>query len=200
LKTHIDIIVDFDWDLIQQLVALAKKHNFLIIEDRKFCDIGSIVQQQYKAGVYRIVEWADIVIAHAISGVGVIEGLKQIGKPYNRAMFLLAQMSSGGNLIDEKYTQRAVALAEQQSDFVIGMIAQERCSHDPALLIITPGINMQQKTDDFRQQYNSPEYAIGQRGTDVIIVGRAIYGAVDPVAVVQEYREIGWKTYLDRIL
>lgn len=199
LKTHVDIIVDFDWELIEQLVALAKKHNFLIIEDRKFCDIGSVVQQQYRDGVYKIVEWADIVIAHAISGNGVIEGLKQVGKPHNRALLLLAQMSSAGNLIDEKYTQRAVALAEQHTDFVVGLVAQERCSNDPGLLIITPGINIQQKMDGLSQQYNDPEYAIGQRGSDLIIVGRGIYGAQDPVAAARDYRDAGWRSYSNRI-
>ncbi|KAJ1864052.1 orotidine 5'-phosphate decarboxylase, partial [Coemansia sp. RSA 2703] len=34
LKTHIDVISDFDQDLVTQLQALATKHDFLIFEDR----------------------------------------------------------------------------------------------------------------------------------------------------------------------
>ncbi|KAJ1723773.1 orotidine 5'-phosphate decarboxylase, partial [Coemansia erecta] len=34
LKTHIDVISDFDQDLVVQLQALAAKHDFLIFEDR----------------------------------------------------------------------------------------------------------------------------------------------------------------------
>ena len=39
-QTHIDIIQDFDSDLVTQLQALSKEHDFLIFEDRKFADIG----------------------------------------------------------------------------------------------------------------------------------------------------------------
>lgn len=39
-QTHIDVVDDFDQDLVDQLTALAKKHDFMIFEDRKFADIG----------------------------------------------------------------------------------------------------------------------------------------------------------------
>lgn len=39
-QTHVDIIEDFDKDLIDQLWTLTVTHNFLVFEDRKFADIG----------------------------------------------------------------------------------------------------------------------------------------------------------------
>ncbi|EGG03810.1 uncharacterized protein MELLADRAFT_89925 [Melampsora larici-populina 98AG31] len=40
LRVHIDIIMDFNQDLIDQLIELSKKHNFLIFEYHTFADIG----------------------------------------------------------------------------------------------------------------------------------------------------------------
>ncbi len=192
-KTHIDIIADFDWDLIVQLKALAQKHNFLIFEDRKFADIGSTVQQQYVNGIYKIAEWADIVNAYVISGPDIVKALQEVAVKYNepRGVLLIAQLSSANNLITPEHTQAVVSIAQQYPEFVIGFIAQQM--QDKNFLTFTPGISFEQKADNLGQRYNTPEYAIQERGTDIVIVGRAIYHAKDPHAVATEYRQRAWQ-------
>lgn len=199
LKTHIDIIQDFDYDLILQLKALAKKHTFLIVEDRKFADIGSTVQQQYAGGLYKIVDWADIVIAHAISGPDIITSLAAASKGYERGVLLIAQLSSAGNLIDASYSTAVSHMAACHQDFVVGFIAQKAFSENSNFIACTPGVSITQQKDGLGQQYNCPNYVIQQQKNDIIIVGRAIYQANDPVAAARHYRSVGWQSYLDTL-
>jgi uridine monophosphate synthetase len=81
LKTHFDIVNDWDshprTGTGAQLAALARRHGFLIFEDRKFSDIGSTVQKQYTAGPGKIVEWAHISNAHILPGPGIVTALRE---------------------------------------------------------------------------------------------------------------------------
>ena len=194
LKTHIDIIEDFDADLVRQLTNLAKKYDFLIFEDRKFADIGNTVKLQYEKGIYHIAEWAHITNAHPIMGEGIIQGLKEVGLPRGNALLLLAQLSSQGNLIEPKYTEAAVALAKKHADFVIGFISQQQLTDDPRFLHMCPGVHLAAAGDTTGQQYKSPQQAIAE-GNDLIIVGRGIYAAKDPVTAAKQYRSAGWQAY-----
>merc|ERR1711963_1076471 len=68
IKTHIDIIQDFDQDLVEKLVQLSHQKHFLIFEDRKFADIGNTVKHQYSSGIYKIANWSHITNAHTVPG------------------------------------------------------------------------------------------------------------------------------------
>jgi uridine monophosphate synthetase len=199
LKTHIDIISDFTPALTKRLRELADKHQFLIFEDRKFADIGNTVKHQFEGGVYRIADWADIVNAHSLPGPGIIEGLASAthGKP--RGLLLLAEMSSAGHLMDSRYQQQTLAMAEQYPGFTIGFITQHALSADPQWINMTPGIQLQTGTDKLGQQYVTPEQAILENHTDIIIVGRGIVAASDKLAEAKRYRESAWVAYLKRL-
>lgn len=205
VKTHIDIIDDFDYSLIHDLQALALKHDFMLFEDRKFADIGNTVKHQYANGVYRIAQWADFTNCHIVPGEGIIAGLKEIGLnesivPKPRALLLLAQMSSVGSLATGEYTQKNVDLAAQHRDFVAGFIASgnlDRSDFTP--IVMTPGVALAASGDGLGQQYRTPHLILEENLSDIIIVGRNILQAADPAVTAAEYQKVGWSAYLSSL-
>ncbi|POW03845.1 hypothetical protein PSHT_11490, partial [Puccinia striiformis] len=220
IKTHIDIIEDFDQELVEKLVEISDRKKFMIFEDRKFADIGNTVKYQYSSGIYKIADWSDITNAHTVPGEGVITGLAQVGIPKGRGLLLLAEMSSKGTLAKDSYTVETVQMARRHQDFVIGFISQRRLegvgiesdsqeaesSTQEDFLVLSPGVGLDVTGDQLGQNYRTPHQVIYQSGADVIIVGRGIYGQQDKSgdpdqAIISQairYKEAGWEAYLKR--
>ncbi|KAI5290600.1 orotidine 5'-phosphate decarboxylase [Ascosphaera aggregata] len=220
LKTHIDILDDLlaHPDTIQKLQSLANRHRFLIFEDRKYVDIGSTVQKQYRGGVLHISDWAHIVNCSILAGEGIVEALEQsaltlekkdtpdVGA-HERGLLILAEMTSKGSLATGAYTSASVDYARRHHKFVLGFVStraltsiesQEVALPDEDFVIFTTGVNLDSSGDALGQQYNTPSSAV-ERGADFIISGRGIYKASDPVAAAKRYSEAGWNAYLNRV-
>lgn len=198
VKTHVDILEDFTSDFGSRLRMLAEKHNFLIFEDRKFADIGQTVSLQYEKGIYRISEWADIINAHIVPGPGIIEGLKQVGLPKGLGLLLLAEMSSSGTLAKGSYAKKAVKLGEEHADFVMGFISLRHLSDEPGMIHCTPGVKLKAGKDSLGQRYRTVDEIVKKNRSDLIIVGRDITHAKDPLATARTYRQAAWNSYLSR--
>ncbi len=206
LKTHSDIIDDFNQYFAHSLMSYAAKYNFLILEDRKFADIGNTVSMQYGRGVFKISDWTNLVTCHSLPGKGVIDGLKKgIGSTTHyseKGVFLVAELSSKGNLINEKYTKDTMELAmdEENSDFIAGIVCQTLgVVTDPGLIQLTPGVQINNTNDELSQQYNSPETVVKEMGADVAVVGRGITEAANQEVAAKLYRDQLWAAYRDRI-
>lgn len=189
-KTHIDIIEDFSHDFIKKLKTISQEKNFLIFEDRKFADIGNTVKLQFTKGMYHISDWADMVNLHVLPGPGILEGLKND----KVALIILQEMSSQENLLTPDYIKKANEMALQYKNYVIGFIGLNKKLKDPNFVLMTPGIKLEKGTDNFGQKYNDVKSAI-KNGTDIIIVGRGIYQAENPVSEAEKYRKLAWETY-----
>ncbi len=199
LKTHVDILPDFTHQTIEELKSLAKEHNFLLFEDRKFADIGNTVQKQFTAGLFNLPLWADVLTVHVVAGGSSIVALKETGLMENKGLVIIAQMSTADTLTDENYIQKATKIGEANKDLVIGFVAQQPISTDAGLLQFTPGVHLAAKDDNKGQTYNSPRIAFTQRGADFIIVGRGIYQNPNPEQAAILYKEAGWQAYLQQV-
>lgn len=305
LKTHYDLIVGWDYHpqtgTGARLGAIARKHGFLIFEDRKFGDIGNTVQLQYTSGTARIIDWAHITNVNMIPGKAAVKSLAEAAEkwksrlnyevrtsvtvgtplgdnfddnssedgrpqppaketlptgystdhngrkssivsvnltqsyepvdsprfvngipegdellfpgieepPYHRGLLILAQMSTQGNFMDEKYTKACVEAAREHKDFVMGFIAQETLNSESSdnFVTMTPGCQLPPEGEDENaavegdgkgQQYNTPSKLVGLGGSDIIIVGRGILQADDPQTEARRYQKRAWQAYLER--
>lgn len=208
LKTHIDILSDFNQDTIDGLTRLSKQHDFLIFEDRKFVDIGNTVQKQYKGGVLKIHDWAHIVNCTVLPGPGIVQALEATirdGGLQDRGLLILAEMTSKGSLATGSYTKASIDIARTYPDTVMGWVANKELSsyadtsiEDEDFVVFTTGVNVSSKGDALGQQYQTPTTAMAG-GSDFLIAGRGIYASSDPVAAAKEYQTAGWNAYSARI-
>ncbi|WP_312286273.1 orotidine-5'-phosphate decarboxylase [Chryseobacterium gleum] len=191
LKTHIDIISDFEYEkTITPLKAIAVKHQFLLMEDRKFADIGNTQELQFTSGVFKITDWADFVTSQVIGGFESLDCFKNVG------VVAIIGMSSKGTLTTASYREEALKVALSHPN-VIGGVSQNKLPEE--LLLFTPGINLADSGDGKGQQYNTPEHVFKTLHTDFIIVGRGIYKSDDPEASAITYKTEGWNAYINSL-
>jgi len=206
LKTHVDMVEDFSADSWQEVVKVAQSHDLMLFEDRKFADIGKISQTQM-GGIYDIRSWADIVTAHRVSGPDIVDGIAAGWDDVQRigGVFLLAQMSSQGNLLTGGYTDETIATGAA-SPHVLGYIGNGSSPDEISLLrkkvgdgkmIWTPGVNLSAEEGVLGQRYGHPSDAI-RAGSDGVIVGTGIHGSDDRVAAAKAYADATWAALMSR--
>ncbi|RWS26139.1 apoptosis-inducing factor 3-like isoform X4 [Leptotrombidium deliense] len=191
VKIHVDIIEDFSVEsFVKPLSELAKKHNFIIFEDRKFADIGNTVKHQYVGGMYKISNWAHLVTAHAAVGSSVVTALKSSClNVEDRGCLLIAEMSCEDNALGTGNVEKALELANKHNDFVVGFICQSKIGANNGFLRFIPGVNIETNSDGLGQRYVSPESAIVDKGADVLIVGRGVTTAKDCVSATSDVND-----------
>ena len=156
-KIHYDAVDESYRNIFKDTInALSIKHNFLIMEDRKFNDISYIVKKQYKS----LESWVDMVTVHTLVTPEVVKSLSGV--------LLVANMSNN----DYDFSDRAVKLALENKTNVVGFISQKRLHND--FICMTPGISLENKKID-DQNHRS----ISEIDTDFKIIGRAIYNSND---------------------
>jgi len=174
VKIGLPLVLDVGLDGVEQLIN-SFKPRMLFICDFKIADVGFInklvVNQAFSAGF-------DAVITH--SAIGVEEGIKPISElahSLNKGVLAVCAMThSGAQSFLNKHFMELLKLAyEAEVDgFVLPATYPEYISEARRLyvdaLILSPGVGVQGAA------YGSAIKA----GADFEIVGRAIYGALNP--------------------
>lgn len=184
-KLHIDIVSDFSFEFITQLKLISKQYNFLLIEDRKFADIGNTQLLQLSKGIYKISSWADFVTIHLIAGEASLKAIEDWDEECKPALIPILEMSSKGSLTDENYINNCKLFLNKYS-CVVGAVCKT-ISLDEYLLKFTPGIHLSSTSDNKGQQFNTPKFAIENLKSNFLIVGRGLYKTENPEISIQEY-------------
>ena len=61
------------------------------------------------------------------------------------------------------------------------------------------GVQLEAGRDNLGQQYLTPSEVIGNRGSDIMIVGRGIYQAQDPALAAKQFQIAGYDAYMARM-
>ena len=197
LKTHIDILEDFNYSIIEKIKKLSLEYNFLIFEDRKFGDIGKTFEKQLYKGIYKIGLWADIITIHGICADGMLSYMNSLPNSIKKpSVLIVSQMSSANNLINKDYSLKCYNLATKYNNLVLGFISQNRFIDYSSnkFLFISPGIRLEEeKVSD--QKYRNHKDAIVTDGNDLIIVGSCIYGSKEPKKILSKIRNESYNFY-----
>ncbi len=184
-KLHIDIVSDFSETFIQQLKALSQQLNFMLIEDRKFADIGNTQLLQISQGVHKISSWADFVTIHVIAGEASLKAIEDWDDESKPALIPILEMSSKGALTDAHYIAKCKEFIGKYNS-VVGAVCQTT-SLDKHLLKFTPGIHLSSTGDTKGQQFNTPQFAVENQHSHFLIIGRGLYEAAQPQVAIENY-------------
>jgi len=212
IKVHIDSVVNPQL-YINQLLDLAIKYDFIIMEDRKLSDIGNTVKNQFLCKENKIYEWANLVTIHLNMGPGILQALQNSVSSFeNKIGFVpVVQASSKDNLMDINYTTKCLEMMKEYKNIIPAIVCQNanqirnilkinKHHNDRGMyLFMTPGVHLDSSSDQLGQQYRSVKDAIFNEGNDLIIVGRGIYNSSNPLEIAEKYRENAWEAYLQRI-
>ena len=157
-KIHSDAIRDFSESFVETLKNISRKHDFLLMEDRKFSDDEETVAMQCSKGFHKIAEWADLISVHCIAGPGTLKGLQRILENENCGVFLVTQMSCEGALTVGNYVKQSLTIADNFMQVVVGHVCQSNIFSDPGLIQMTRGVK-----------------SAAINGADLVVVGNEIF-------------------------
>ena len=188
IKLHLDAIYDtYEEELDKEDIKKRREKGLIIMEDRKFADIGHICKKQLKYAWWNCL--VDLVTVHCISGESTIQGLIEAIKEEKLqiGLVLVVEMSTD-SLIDDEYTINAVRLANKYEEYVVAIVAQHRpLNLSKRIFVMTPGVKLIKGKDNLGQRYRTVK-EVKENGSDIVIVGRGITDVSNVRTEAEKYR------------
>ena len=188
IKLHLELYSFLNkWNL-KKLLRLAKKYRFILIEDRKFSDIGNTqylqAKQIMKKGIYYFT-------SHLFTGEKALQSF-----PEEANIFLVTDMSCEGaflsNVIDlQPIIHKSAVEYYTHNPRIIGFVSQHniKTNTNDMPIILRPGVRLSsvKSTDDSKGQiYKYPTIEPGV----CWVVGREIYNDSNPELIVKQYQKL----------
>ena len=191
IKFHIEIIKDFNKQVIQDILDIKTKYNLIIIEDRKLCDIGMISIKEL-SGFFEIAHWADCITVHSMCGLDLFKNLNDIYP--NLGLLPVCEMSLKNSLFDDGYIKKSINILRTEYNIAGGIVQHNVMNIIKPFerLTLSPGINLTNTKDNYDQSYNNPNNLTKKTGL-IWIIGRGIYENDN----ILEYKKLGWKHFIN---
>lgn len=196
VKLHLDnvnIKINHTSFFYDELTRLKKEFEFIVIEDAKFADIEVITVEKINSITTKY-NFIDAITIHSVSGLSILESSK-----INKELIIVCEMSSSNNLLNNKYIDNTLNMIRNSKNIPMGLVCQNKIPNKIIpfeYLTMSPGINIDNKTDDNNQNYTFPDNNINKRGL-FWIVGRAITNNEYIEESCEKYKNIGWKYFLE---
>lgn len=195
LKVGLELFVAQGPSLVGELKSLG----FQVFLDLKLLDIPNTVRGGVRSAA---ASGADLLTLHAMGGPDMLKAAAGAARETGLQLAAVTVLTSytkeqAQELFGQPPGILAPSLAQRAWDAGLGWVvasadeaAAIKESVSPGIKIITPGIRLADTTND-QARVAKPSHAVRQ-GSDLLVVGRPIHGADDPVLAARRYlRDMG---------
>ncbi|MBP6217551.1 MAG: orotidine 5'-phosphate decarboxylase [Oligoflexales bacterium] len=190
LKTHVDVLEEYDPSIGLKLAEIAQRHEFVILEDRKLSESGQTLLHQYHGGPYKISSWAELVSVHAMASLETFDTLSGNLKGVDeRGVFLSDDTPAKSSFFDTLLQEKLAETACQNVGFIVGFITRKRLMNSH-LISMYPETTLESSS-----VHSHPDFVFSQLQSDIMLAGPSIYSSENPLYLAQTFRELAWDAY-----
>lgn len=185
VKLHLDLIQDWNSTATTELIAMSKKHHFLIMEDCKLDDTPPIIEKKVYGGHYKYGNWVDAITMNCLNFSANHEivcrsGLQKRDKSSVLTVIPVGQYNVSSSLVNKELSHRFLEQLNSQKDerFKCNTVIQQTLfKTENQFLRMTPGVV--EKEDDLiflenKLKYRTIEDAMLKDRNHIVIIGSNI--------------------------